>query len=345
MHDFSVILLISFIAFLARRKVSWLPEPRSELILPKPTVEKVLSNITAFVVSEPHEVSFRERLEKRRRVAHSLRDLAAKGTITENELIGFIVSDGEALNVLIAILGMSQEEFYRIVTLRRVLDGTFDSEWKMPRIVNAVRRDAVFAHKLADLLIHGGETKELEKHVPKWILDKLDHKKLLFDSEAILDSLLRASLKGAYDEGKGDRAADLVASLLDGMGVPYVDDIEVPHLDRKMDFVIPSLEKPAILIEVGVFVTTARELSEKGPVEKYIRSQVEEHYPEAVLVRIIDGIGWLARGGKALPSIIEASHYVLTFKELELLRDIVKAHIPKECFAKDEPKDPGVPLC
>lgn len=305
---------------------------RTKTILRKPSVDEVLNDITAFVASESLERQFDQRLGQRKMLVEALKKFSKTEDITEDELIPLISSDDEFINVIISILGMSQEEFYRVITLIRVLEGSFDSEWKMNTIVNQARKDRNFAGKVAALLLHGKDDKQLAKHIPRFSLNKLDKNKLLLDLDALLDSLIRTGLKGAYDEAKGDIVEDWVANILDELRVLYVHDVIVPNLDRKMDFVIPNLENPIILCEVGVFVTTARELSEKGLVEMRIKEQVKEHYPDSFLVRIIDGIGWLARGGKALPMVIDASDYVLTLNQIGKLRDIVKAHIPKRYF-------------
>ena len=302
----------------------------SKLIFPKPSAEDILADITAWVISKPLEEDFQEKLSHRKKVAKALRQLSRSGSITEDRLIQFMRSDSEAVNVIISILGMSQEEFYRIVTLTRVLEGSYNSEWKIKTIVNAIRKDDAFAKRLANLFLEGRQNKDLAKRVPKFALDKLDRKKLLFDPDDLTDSLIKTGLKGAYDRAKGEEAEKLVAALLDGLKVPYVRKGNVPKIGRNMDFVIPSLKDPRILIEVGVYQTTARELSEKALVEMRIRTQVEDAYPDSVLVRITDGIGWLVRGGKALAGVIDASHYVLTLNQIGKLRDIVKAHVPKE---------------
>jgi len=120
---------------------------------------------------------------------------------------------------------------------------------------------------------------------------------------------------------------------LDKAGVEYEKgDVTVPGIDRRMNFVIPTVKKPYVLMECGIFITTARELSEKGVLEMRIRKQVEDKYPNSVLVRVTDGIGWLARGGKALSSVIDASHYVLTLKQINKLDQIIKAHVPPRYF-------------
>ena len=305
---------------------------KPKIIFPKPSVEDILGDITAFIMSQSLELRFQDKLNQRKKLAEVLKQLSKTGDITEAQLISLIRSDAEAINVIISILGMSQEEFFRIVTLIRVLENSFDSEWKIKKIFQMIKNDDVFARKIANLLLYGKDDTQLAKHVPKFALDKLDKNKLLLNLDALIDSLIKAGLKGAYDEAKGDEAANRIAKILNELKVPYVSDVKVPNLDRKMDFVIPDLRDPHIFVEVGVFVTTARELSEKGLVEMRIRTQVEQHYPRSVLVRVIDGIGWLARGGMALPMIINASDYIITFNQIDKLRDIVVAHVPKQYF-------------
>lgn len=67
-------------------------------------------------------------------------------------------------------------------------------------------------------------------------------------------------------------------------------------------------------------------------VERQVRQDVEKNYPDAVVVRILDSIGWLARGGNALKDVIEESHYVLTGKTIEQFSSKIKVHVPGECF-------------
>ena len=110
-------------------------------------------------------------------------------------------------------------------------------------------------------------------------------------------------------------------------------DIAVEGVDRNLDFVIPHRMMPHVLVEVGVFETTARELSEKSLVEARLLGQIESEYPEAVVVRVVDGIGWIARGGRDLDNLLAGAHYVLTQSDLEeKLPDIVRQHVPEEFF-------------
>jgi len=306
-----------------------------KIIFPKPTVDEVLRNITAFITSEEHEELFSKLLERRRKIVSLIQSIINEKGLTENSVVEIMRSDDEAINTIISLLGISQEEFYREVSFLRILDGTFDKEWKMDKIIRKIKEDDNFARKIAWFILNGKNDENLKKHIPKFALEKLDKNKLLLKIDSLIDSLLRIGLKGKYDAKKGSIVQDIIAERLDKIGVEYIKgDVTVPGIDRRMNFVVPNIEEPYVLIECGIFITTARELSEKGVLEMRIRRQVEEKYPHCVLVRVTDGIGWLARGGRALSSVIDASHYVLTLKQIDKLEDIIKAHVPSKYFKK-----------
>jgi len=308
---------------------------KPKIVLRKPTAKDVLSNMTAFVSSEEHEESFSALLTRRRKLIEQMQSIINQKRLNEDSLVEIMRSDDEAMNTIISILGISQEEFYREVSFLRIMDGTFDSEWKMEKIVKTIRKEDNFAKKIASFILHGKDDDELKKHIPKFALDKLDTDKLLLKTDSLIDSLLRTGMKGKYDAKKGTVVQEIIIEELNKIGVEYKSgDVEVPKIDRRMNFVIPTIEEPCVMIECGIFITTARELSEKGVLEMRIRDQVEANYPNCVLVRITDGIGWLARGGKALSSVIDASHYVITLKQLDKLEKILKAHVPAKFFKK-----------
>ncbi len=308
-------------------------EPK--IIFPKPTVDEVHADIldNAWVKSPALEEEIEVKFQHRKHLVENLRRIGQRG-LTESSLIEFIRSDPQAINVIISLVGMSQEEFKRIITLKRILAGQFTGEWNTVVIHNEAKRNDTFARELAQLFLRGKEYEELAQRLPKFIQNKFDRKKLLLDADALVNSLIRTGLKGGYDATKGRKVEDEVESVLNELKVPFLSRIKVPGIGRNMDFVLPNLEDPLILIEVGVYQTSARELTEKGIVEGDIRRQVKAQYPKAVLVRITDGIGWIARGKNDLAKVIDASHYTLTLKRIGRLRDIVKAHVPQRYFRK-----------
>lgn len=312
----------------------------SKIILRKPSVADILDQITPFVSDDEHEQLFRQLFEERVGLAKKICEAAAHGTLNAASLTALLRQNKQTLNVLISLLGVSQEEFYRHVTLARLEERKLDpnagnfSEWKMGKIISEINRDERFADALFRLLLSGSGDAGFAGRVPAFLREKLDGARLASIGDGGIDSLVRTGLKGSYDAKKGQPVVNEVALLLNELRVQsIVGELPIPHLSRKFDAAIPTASDPHVLIEVGVFATTARELSEKGLVEAYLKRQAEEHHPECVIVRVLDGVGWIARGGKALANVIAASDYVFTQKTIAGLKDVIRQHVPRRFFS------------
>jgi hypothetical protein len=312
-----------------------------KLVLKKPTAPELLDQITPWVRDDAHESKFLSLFATRKKLAATVADFAKKGQLNTAKLVALVRQEPAFISVLISLLGISQEEFYRHVTLvrlekhKQLQAGNNDEfrEWKMDKIVKEICADKDFAEAVLSLLLNGRNDPALRDRIPDFLLAKLDGSRLANLGHGGIDALVRSGLKGAYDAGKGTPVVAEVRLVLDSVKVDYhIGEITVPHLSRKLDCVIPNKNEPHVLMEVGVFATTARELSEKGLVEQLVQQEVRAHYPEAVLVRVVDGVGWIARGGTALTNVIAASDYIFTQKTLPELRKVVKAHVPKKYF-------------
>ncbi len=318
-----------------------------KLILRKPSVQEVLDEITPFVIDPNHEERFAALFDERKAVALQIIELAQAKHLDTDHLRRMVSEHSTTvLSALISLLGISQEEFYRHVTLARYeqYKQAADTsqpfrEWRMDRITREILNDHPFAGEVFQLLLAGKDDPSLAGRIPEWLLQKLDGQRLASIGEGGVDALIRTGLKGSYDAGKGSSVVAVVEEVLDSTGVSHhVAELTVPGVGRQFDALVPhendaaSTDDIHILIEVGVFATTARELSEKGLVEELLYQQIKEHYPEAVVVRVLDGVGWIARGGSALSNVINASDYVFTQKTLEDLAKVVRAHVPERYF-------------
>ncbi len=295
-----------------------------KIIIKKPSVREILSQLTPFVYDEKLEAQFDKLLGRRKATIHKLRALIQKNQFSAPAVVSVIKEDPEeGLNAIISVMGLSQEEFFRHITLLRLEKAAeqaaaleeatedFTSEWKMRKIMSEMLRDDDFAAEVVSLLF-GERNEKLKDRVPRFLLNKLDTHKIRLETDALIDSLIRTGLKGRYDVKKGKPIVDMAVQILKQLGVLYLaGEIDVPHVSRKMDIVVPVMKNLLIFVECGIFSTTARELSEKGLVERQVRQDVNAHYPNAVIVRILDGVGWLARGGNGLKDVIDASDYVL----------------------------------
>lgn len=305
----------------------------SKLIFPRPTAEEVLSNLTDFFYTDELQEQVRSELEQRKAAIKLLRAKGQTGKMGTKDIADVLTASNHGLNAVISILGLSQERFLGIFSLKRIGGKEPGETMSIDAIRRKIRTDRDFALEVAQLLLHGQQDPELIDRVPPFDLEKLDKRKLLLQNDAMIDSLLRLGLKGRYDAKKGRILEDHIQEILVEVRVQYVrGETSLPGLSRKVDFVVPNVEKPYVLIESGLFETTARELADKARVETLGLEEIERKYPNARFVRVTDGVGWRRRGGRDLHNLIQASHYFLVFKTLPKLKQIIKHYVPKEFF-------------
>jgi hypothetical protein len=262
-----------------------------------------------------------------------LEEKGRAGNIEATDIADVLQSSQHGLNAMISILGLSQERFLGIFSLKAIGEKESGKPMEMSSIRSAIRRDRNFAVEVGQFLLYGQQDPELLDRVPPFDLEKLDKQKLLLKKDALIDSLLRLGLKGRYDAKKGGILEDHIEEILARTGVRYIKgETRLPGLSRDLDFVVPTIQSLYVLIESGLFETTARELSDKARVESLGLEEIERRYPDARFVRVTDGVGWRRRGGQDLHNLIQSSHYFLVFKTLDRLEQIVRHYVPKQFF-------------
>ena len=307
--------------------------PDSDLLFPRPTPQEVLDNLTDFFYTDALQTEAQKELLERKAAVDVLRKGGIAGTLDASALADVLQSSPQALNAVISILGLSQERFLGILSLKSIAATQPGRPMGIDFIRRQIHRDPHFALQIAEFLLEAPNDPDLVGRVPPFDLDKFDRDKLLLDTTALIDSLLRSGLKGRYDAKKGRILEDHIEEVLRATGVTYVaGETRLPGLSRNLDFVVPNSQEPFILIESGLFETTARELSDKGRVEALGLDEIERRYPNARFVRVTDGVGWKRRGGHDLERLIQASHYFLVFKTLPKLGEIVRHHVPGHFF-------------
>jgi hypothetical protein len=313
-----------------------------DIIFSRPTSSQVLQRITPFVLDPALDREISQEIDGRAALAQDIAAICRPHQPDPDALLDVIAHDDRALNTVISLLGLSQEGFLRLITLLRIVRGEFDpsdSEWKVPAITNRMRVDREFGRRVVELLLYGStrsDFSELRALLPDFLARSLDVNKLRVDSTHVIDTLLRKGLKGRFDAKKGKAVENRVSRILNECGVAFKEgEIAIEGLERHMDFVVPHETTPHVAVEVGVFETTARELSEKGLVEARLLEQLQTLYPDAVMVRVVDGIGWIARGGGDLDRVLASSHYALTQRDLDdKLPAIIRHHVPAEFFSQ-----------
>lgn len=250
------------------------------------------------------------------------------------------------LTAILALNGLSLENLKRLTTVARAVnDPNLNevlhrknwnireggnpkdvSEFTTERIEKLVRTNDAFRAGIINLFFEGASNPYLRRHFPPFHLKKLSIQKLGFTSDAILDSLVRYKEGGSHSGQKNTNADQKISAILDVYGIDYVSGVVLDRLrstnddtDRTMDFIIPDQVAPKIIIESSFQATTSSNMGDKAKTTIRNGERIRVHYPSALFVGFVDGIGWYVRK-RDLRRITSAFHDVFTFHEEELQR-------------------------
>lgn len=297
---------------------------------------------------------FDDEVEKRYDVGHisvvtnilqNLRELVASEGV-KRSLIDEVLQEEHGLTAVLALNGLSLENLKRLTTVARAAnDPSLDkllrrndwsvrdsgdprdiSEWGTNRILKLARSDQAFRAGLVNLFFDGMRNSYLRKHFPPFHLKKLGIEKLSFTQDSILDTLVRYKEGGSHSGQKDTNADQNISAILDSYRIEYVSGVVLERLrgtnddtDRTMDFIIPDQEEPRIIIESSFQATTSSNMGDKAKTTIRNGERIRVHYPSALFVGFVDGIGWYVRK-RDLRRITSAFHEVFTFHEDELQR-------------------------
>jgi hypothetical protein len=185
--------------------------------------------------------------------------------------------------------------------------------------------NADFRKGIVNLFFEGASVPFLSKTLPFFELRKLSISKLNFDVPELIDTLVRYKEKGSYSGKRSNNPETVISSILENLNIPFEEgDLEklkkhASFVKRKMDFIIPSLSAPKIIIESSYLSTTSSGQGDKAKTEISINSLIKKHYPKSKFIGFIDGIGWYVRKND-LKRMIYAYDEVFTFHDEEIKR-------------------------
>jgi hypothetical protein len=258
------------------------------------------------------------------------------------------------LRALLALTGFANESLKRLITVVRVSDNESLSEllrkpawtdktnlevkeWGDAKISNLLKTNPFFRKGIVNLFFEGSTVTYLQHLLPTFEIRKLSVSKLSFDSNAMIDTLVRYKEKGSYS-GKADNNPEraLIATLLEDLNIPFEkgDLTELfenePVAKRTMDFIVPSKANPQIIIESSFVVTTSSAQGDKAKTEGSIRTLIAHYYPKSKFIGFVDGIGWYVRKGD-LNRLVDAFDEVFTFhpQEMERFKQFIQKEIKK----------------
>ena len=182
-----------------------------------------------------------------------------------------------------------------------------------------------FAKGIVNIFFEGSTVPVLTQALPLFELKKLSVEKLEFKIESLVDTLIRYKEKGSYAGKKENNPEVLIEKILEELEIPYTSgDLQklVGVLDeekRTMDFIIPDQDNPLLIIESSYVVTTSSGQGDKAKTEINVAKLIKKHYPKALFIGFVDGIGWYVRKND-LKRMVGAYDEVFTFHKEELNR-------------------------
>ncbi|MHB1688138.1 MAG: DpnII family type II restriction endonuclease [Ignavibacteriaceae bacterium] len=247
------------------------------------------------------------------------------------------------LRVLLALTGFSNEYLKRLTTIIRVVDNKELNrlvnkdfwkaeeipenivEWSDEKIERMIKTNDHFCKGIVNIFFEGGTIPFLSNTIPLFELKKLSISKLSFELPELIDTLIRYKEKGSYSGKKENNPETVIAQLLDNLNITFekgdltelVSNAQASK--RTMDFIIPDKKNPKIIIESSFLATTSSGQGDKSKTEISIDRLIKKHYPNAMFIGFVDGIGWYVRKGD-LKRMVAAYEDVFTFHKDEIDR-------------------------
>ncbi len=262
----------------------------------------------------------------------------------KKEIFEELISEKEnGLKALLALTGFSNEFLKRLITIIRIVDvpelnnlvfkkkwnknesGENLNEWSDEQIKRLIKENEFFRKGIVNLFFEGATIPFLSQTIPLFELKKLSLSKLKFEIPEMIDTLIRYKEKGSYSGKRDNNPEKVIEKILERLNITWeAGDLtelisNAPFSKRTMDFIIPSKSSPQIVIESSFLATTSSGQGDKSKTEISIDALIKEHYPNAVFIGFVDGIGWYVRKGD-LERMVTAYEDVFTFHPDELKR-------------------------
>lgn len=309
-------------------------------------VNTVIKHNTFWYKDNTFEENYEAHITALKETLLVLRNQVQNEGLTKDLLDTLIAEKENGLKVLLALTGISNEQFKRLITFIRVVDDeelsrvscrdmwigeaeleeTGITEWNDKIILKKLQTCVDFRRGIINLFYEGSTIPILAKTLPLFELKKLGVSKLTFEVETMIDTLIRYKEKGSYSGKAKNNAEVVIGNVLDKMEISFEQSVDLeklrelaPNEKRTMDFAIPNRKEPQVIIESSYSKTTSSGQGDKAKTEIAMRSLLIDHYPNAHFWGFVDGIGWYVRKND-LQRMVEAFEDVFTLEESELIR-------------------------
>jgi DpnII restriction endonuclease len=268
---------------------------------------------------------------------------------TPQELSRFLITDDEftavnKLKAFVSLIGLSEERLKRVVSLLRYRynNEDFRTEWDVKRISRTLQSDYTFRELLIEFFI-GGRNSRIGAEIPlyymrnfkltdyEFITDLKDYKyveRILNDNE----------IQGKYSNEVGAHVERIIQARLEvykanvNRTLQYEIQKEFKLLNKNIDFLIPSVNAPIILIESSYNITTGSGQSKRADqlVDFFsilMRYNANNRAKRIIMLNYCDGFGWVGRQND-LHRIYEASDFVFNQRTLNVLDEVLNEYYP-----------------
>ena len=293
----------------------------------------ILNNNTYYFSNPEYEEDSEANILQLSELLGSLKRLVDAHGLKKELLADFIQHYDQGLKALLTLTGISKENLLRLITFLRIVDDTtlinalkrsewagepFEKEWTEKQILQLCRTNRIFAECLVTLFFEGATFDVLKDVLPLFELKKLTASKLKLTFDALIDTIVRYNVRGAYKANRLNNPEILLDALLKKHEYEF-EKGRLPNVGRTMDFIIPDKTRPRVIVESSYVVTTSSGMGDKARTEIGVAEQIRRYYSYATFVGFVDGIGWLARQND-LKRLLSAFDNVFTYAPEELDR-------------------------
>jgi hypothetical protein len=302
------------------------------------TFDELLRSATIFFYDPDVEDKFNAQIEAQ---AKQIREAnIGHGKPKAEDVLDFILNQGDALRRILGILHLPREKFLRIVSLVRELDMSVDQvfhervnerEWSLDKIETKMREnsgDNPFAKRIVDVLLNGYKDVKLEASLPQIYRERLQLETLNeYTTEQDLTFNLKDQYGASYNAMKGFAIESRMKEQVKLAKQAFAQGA-CALVDRKVDLMVPSAIDPRIIIMSSYDETTSSGQSTRATdmiaLYESLQHRRMQGGQETHFVNVVDGGGWLARR-KDLKRMWKACDFCLNINTLSQLQQIIEA--------------------
>ena len=301
--------------------------------LKKMTYKELYTSTSMFYVNHTFEEQFENEIcNKVDDIFHDMQSITSRESLKR-----YIIDHKDAIDNLTSLMEISTERFKRMVSMIRKDRGfVFATEWSLGKIRTAMMENPSMMEDILSLMWNGRDQERYQSSIPAFFLENMaidaSTQAKLTDRDSIR-RFVKRGLEGKYSNQVGDMVLADVQNTLRQIcarhGLEFQAQAYVPSIGRTVSFVLEDPKKPVVIIDVSYSVTTSSSQSTwRETVQKTFETvkKLRSEGKNVVYVNFIDGAGWIGRQAD-MKEIHRCSDYVINFKNLNVLADIIEVFI------------------